>query len=85
MQISMAAIGKAEENGYAERLMRTIKEEEGDLLDYQNCRDAYIKIGRYMDDVYTTKRIHLFMGYLTPIKEETAFNLLNSQQVTPIK
>ena len=28
VQISMAAIGKAEENGYAERFMRTIKEEE---------------------------------------------------------
>ena len=31
IQISMAAVGKAEENGYAERFMRTIKEEEVDL------------------------------------------------------
>jgi len=31
IQISMAAIGKAEENGYAERVIRTIKEEEVDL------------------------------------------------------
>jgi putative transposase len=30
VQISMAAVGKAEENGYAERFMRTIKEEEVD-------------------------------------------------------
>ncbi|MFL7894002.1 MAG: DDE-type integrase/transposase/recombinase [Anaerolineales bacterium] len=28
IQISMAAVGKAEENGYAERFMHTIKEEE---------------------------------------------------------
>ncbi len=35
IQISMAAVGKAEENGYAERFMRTIKEEEVDLSDYQ--------------------------------------------------
>jgi hypothetical protein len=27
----MAAVGKAEENGYAERFMRTVKEEEVDL------------------------------------------------------
>ncbi len=27
VQISMAAVGEPEENGYAERLMRTIKEE----------------------------------------------------------
>lgn len=31
VKVSMAAIAKAEENGYAERLMRTIKEEEVDL------------------------------------------------------
>ena len=29
--IGMAGVGKAYENGYAERLMRTIKEEEVDL------------------------------------------------------
>jgi transposase InsO family protein len=34
VRISMAAVGKPEENGYAERLMRTIKEEEVDLSDY---------------------------------------------------
>jgi hypothetical protein len=33
VQISMAGVGKAEENGYAERFMRTIKEEEVDLSD----------------------------------------------------
>jgi transposase InsO family protein len=40
IQISMAAVGKAEENGYAERFMRTIKEDEVDLSDYQDFRDA---------------------------------------------
>ncbi len=36
----MAAVGKAEENGYAERFMRTIKEEEVDLSDYRDFADA---------------------------------------------
>jgi transposase InsO family protein len=40
IQISMAAVGEAEENGYAERLMRTIKEEEVDLSDYRDLTDA---------------------------------------------
>ena len=40
VQISMAAVGKAEENGYAERFMRTIKEEEVDLSDYTDFLDA---------------------------------------------
>jgi hypothetical protein len=30
----MAAVGKAEEDGYAEHFMRTIKEEEVDLSEY---------------------------------------------------
>ncbi len=34
VQISMASVGKPEENGYAERLMRTIKEEEVELSEY---------------------------------------------------
>ena len=65
-QISMAAVGQPEENGYAERLMRTIKEEEVDLSEYQNFTDAYQQIGRFLDDVYNHKRIHSALGYLTP-------------------
>jgi hypothetical protein len=41
----MAAIGIAEENGYAERFMRTIKEEEVDLSEYQDFADAHRQIG----------------------------------------
>jgi putative transposase len=72
-QISMAAVGKAEENGYAERFMRTIKEEEVDLSDYQDFRDASSQIGRFIEDVYMTKRIHSALGYLTPAEYESAW------------
>lgn len=58
VRISMAAVGKPEENGYAERLMRTIKEEEVDLSDYRDFHDACQHLGRFLDDVYTHKRIH---------------------------
>lgn len=70
--ISMAAVGQAEENGYAERLMRTIKEEEVDLSDYQTFADAQGQIRRFLEDVYMTKRIHSSLGYLTPAEFETA-------------
>ncbi len=73
IQISMAAIGKAEENGYAERFMRTIKEEEVDLSDYHDFADAYEQIGCFIDDVYQTKRIHSSLGYLTPAEFETSY------------
>jgi putative transposase len=71
VSISMAAVGKAEENGYAERLMRTIKEEEVDLSDYQTFADAQYQIRRFLEDVYMTKRIHSSLGYLTPVEFET--------------
>jgi len=66
VQISMAQVGKPEENGYAERLMRTIKEEEVDLSEYQDFTDAYQQIGRFLEDVYNHKRIHSALGYRTP-------------------
>jgi putative transposase len=70
VQISMAAVGKPEENGFAERLMRTIKEEEVDLREYHDFHDAYGCIGQFLDDVYTRKRIHSALGYLTPTEFE---------------
>jgi transposase InsO family protein len=70
VQISMAAVGKPEENGYAERLMRTIKEEEVELSEYADFHDAYRSIGRFLEEVYTHKRIHSALGYLTPAEFE---------------
>jgi putative transposase len=64
--LSMAAIGEPRENGYAERLVRTIKEEEVDLSEYQDFADAQGQIMRFLDDVYNVKRIHSSLGYLTP-------------------
>jgi putative transposase len=71
IQISMAAIGEATENGYAERLMRTIKEEEVTLHDYADFHEAYQHLGRFLDEVYQHKRIHSALGYLTPAEFET--------------
>ena len=73
IEISMSAIGKAEENGYAERLMRTIKEEEVDLTEYENFSDAYAQIGHFIEKVYQLKRIHSPLGYLTPEEFEAAW------------
>ena len=70
VQISMADAGEAWQNGYAERLLRTIKEEEVDLSEYLDYGDALQQIGRFLDDVYTHKRIHSSLGYLTPAESE---------------
>lgn len=81
-QISMAAVGEATENGYAERLMRTIKEEEVTLHDYADFHEAYQSLGRFLDDVYQHKRIHSALGYLTPAEFETLWLEQNSMAVS---
>jgi transposase InsO family protein len=83
VQISMAAQGKPEENGYAERLMRTIKEEEVDLSEYSDFADVYRQIGSFLEDVYNTKRIHSALGYLTPVEFEAAWWMALPVLATP--
>ena len=72
-KISMASVGAAWQNGYAERLMRTIKEEEVDLSDYQDLAEARCEIGHFLAEVYQHKRIHSSLGYLTPSEFEAAY------------
>ena len=69
--ISMTDVGAAWQNGYAERLVRTIKEEEVYLSDYHDYHDAYQQIGHFLEEVYMHKRIHSSLGYLTPAEFET--------------
>lgn len=83
VQISMAAVGKAEENGYAERLMRTIKEEEVDLSDYRDFVDAQEQMELFIQDVYNQKRIHSSLGYLTPMEYEATWLVHASEAGTP--
>jgi putative transposase len=69
-QISMSEAGAAWQNGYAERVIRTIKEEEVGLSEYRDYRDAQAQLGRFIDEVYAHKRIHSSLGYLTPAEFE---------------
>jgi putative transposase len=78
--ISMAAVGKPEENGFAERLMRTIKEEEVALTEYRDYADARQQLGRFLDDVYNCKRIHSSLGYLTPMEFEQQWRAGRAEQ-----
>ena len=63
--ISMAAAGKAWENGFAERLNRTFREQEIRRSEYDSIHDARISIGLYVK-LYNEQRMHMALGYLTP-------------------
>jgi putative transposase len=73
IQISMAAQGQPTENAFAERLMRTLKEEEVYLHEYQDFAEAYAHIARFLDDVYMHKRLHSALGYLPPAEFEAHY------------
>jgi putative transposase len=73
VQISMSDVGRPTQNAFAERFMRTLKEEEVSLHDYQDRADARAHIGHFIDDVYMTKRVHSALGYLTPAEFEAAY------------
>jgi len=72
VQVSMAEVGAAWQNGYAERAIRTIKEECIELEDYRDYGDARLRIGTFLEDVYNHRRIHSALGYLTPAEFEAA-------------
>ena len=69
--ISMTDTGAAWQNGDAEPVMRTIKEEEVNLFEYRDYHDACWQIGRFLEDGHMHKRIHSALGYLTPVEFET--------------
>ena len=56
IEISVARRGCPWENGYAERLIRTLKEEEVHLNAYDDIHEARARIGHFITQVYNHKR-----------------------------
>ncbi len=73
VQISMSAQGQPTQNAYAERFMRTLKDEEVYLHEYLDYADAYRHVAHFLDDVYMYKRVHSALGYLPPVEFEAAW------------
>ena len=70
IRISMSRRGNPYDNALAERFMRTLKEEEVYLNDYETILEARRSIGKFIDSVYNHERIHSKLGYLTPVEFE---------------
>jgi putative transposase len=71
--ISMSEPGCPTQNAFAERFMRTFKEEHVDYSDYRDFDDAQQQIGHWIEQVYMKQRVHSALDYLTPVEFEAAF------------
>ena len=70
VEISGARRGHPWENGYAERLIRTVKEEEVHLNAYENITEARYRIGHFIKHKYHQKRPHSALDGSTPTEFE---------------
>jgi putative transposase len=68
--ISMAEVGNPYENAKAESFFKTLKCEEVYLQQYQTFHEAGANLGRFIEDVYNTKRLHSSLRYLSPAEFE---------------
>lgn len=69
-RISMSAKATPRDNAQVERFMRTLKQEEVYLQEYEGYLDSEEGIGHFIEAVYNEKRLHSALGYRPPSEFE---------------
>lgn len=64
--ISNSRKGNPYDNAWTERFMRTLKQEEVYLANYETYLDVIENLPAFIEDVYNERRIHSGIDYLTP-------------------
>lgn len=64
--LSNSAKGNPYDNAWTERFMRTLKQEEVYLANYETYLDVIENLPSFIEDVYNERRIHSGIDYLTP-------------------
>lgn len=70
MRPSMGEVGNSYENAHVESLIKTIKNEEVWMNEYETIEDVIQNIKRFIEEVYNKKRLHSSIGYRPPIEFE---------------
>jgi putative transposase len=78
--ISMSRIANPYDNAKAESFMKTLKAEEVNGKVYATLDQARRDIGRFIDIVYNTQRLHSALGYKPPAEFETELGHSHNQQ-----
>jgi len=69
-RISNSAKGNPYHNAFVESFMKTLKQEEVYLANYETYVDVIENLPRFIEEVYNEKRIHSSLGYRTPSEFE---------------
>lgn len=68
--ISNSAKGNPYHNAFAESFMKTLKQEEVYLANYETYLDVLENLPTFIEEVYNEKRVHSGIDYLTPSELE---------------
>jgi putative transposase len=70
--LSNSARGNPYHNAIVEQFMKTLKQEEVYLMNYQTYLDVLENLPRFIEEVYKEQRVYSRIGYLTPSELENA-------------
>jgi transposase InsO family protein len=76
----MGRRGNPYDNAKAESFMKTLKAEEVNGKAYTTLEHARRDIGRFIDTVYNTQRLHSALGYKPPVEFEADLHHHSHQQ-----
>jgi len=74
--LSNSAPGNPYDNAFVERFMRTLKQEEVYLANYETYLDVIENLPVFIEEIYNQKRVHSALDYLTPneLEEKVALD-----------
>jgi transposase InsO family protein len=82
--VSMSRVANPYDNAKAESFMKTLKAEEVNGKAYATLDEARRDIGRFIDTVYNSERLHSALGYKPPVEFEAELGHLQQPQIYAI-